>query len=600
MNIKREHVYFGSNPYSKAPIIMYSVTVDESELAVAKNVCFQMSEVFSQCYIDAKPEEGATEMYVGSVLSNIVKFLINDNNGCITSSGVSSTADSNGVLIWVDFHYLRISTLAMKSVLSIFQLLMTGKAMQCDEVQRTLKFFQASCQKAHPRKTPFFDIAQEDKIPMSPYPSIFNAWQFGWGKKSRVFVSASPMEDSYHGVRTSLDKAISLRMLRDIGVPTAKSVVINKKEELKRAGETIGYPCVVKPIRGTQGKGVTANIQNYNELQLAYDHAKGSLYGKNPLLIEAFVEGDVYRIMIADGEMIGAILRKPSYVVGNGRSTLKELIYKLNKQREALNTAPAQLMPVKIDAALMVHLKKSGVSLDDVINNSETVTLNSVAAHSSGAIVDNVTNLLHPDNIVMFQLIAQASSIANLGIDYITKNISKPFNETKGVVIEYNHHPSLSAAVFSSNPKDAVRSILNVGSGRIPAVFLVLDAESMRQAESFFIQNIKDSSIGWVCADKAYIGQVLLSIGDATGWMPVKILLRNKTVQKVVLVCTDVDMMEKGLPVDKADLICMHNVNLTEPWGSVITNASPVVKTYTDLNALFSFVLNHLEARHNS
>lgn len=588
MQIKEEQFFFGPNLYSKAPVIVYSLNVSEFEIAAAEKACVQIVEAFPQCFTSTIVNESTPNNYIGMVLSQLSKYFLNTNNASIQYAGV--TVNSESVLIWLEFHHLRISLLAMKTVWGVFQALMTEKDLNSNDVQAPINFFRKFCANKQPRRSPFFELSRVDNIPMTPCLSVFNAWQFGWGKNSRVFSDSAPMEDSYQGVKVSLNKVLSLKMLKDIGLPIAKSIVISKEQEFSKAEELIGYPCVVKPIKGTHGAGITINIKNRKELQIAYDFAKRSAFGQNPILIESFVEGEDHRIHIYNGKFLGAIQRRASHVVGDGRLTLKDLIFKLNTER--LETS--LLKTIQLDDALRLHINKLGASLTDIIEKNKIITLSSVANYSAGGVVEDVTDLVHPHNIQMAELIAQASGIVNLGVDYMTTDIGLPYHQAGGAVIEFNHHADLKLFNFLPKPKRMLRQVLNIGSGRVPVVVVILSELELASAQKYYNENIEEASVGWASADTAYIGALPLKIQENSGWESVKILFRNKSVAKALIVCSDNQIMEKGLPVDKADCICMHEVNLSPAWHEVVKSATAKVKTFNDSKGLLDFTLREM------
>ena len=581
-------IFFGSNPYSSAPVIIYKINIDKRTYFNAKKACLQIINHFPECFSDMNLSNLEPKIYIGTVLSEFSKYLINDNNGYVKSSGV--TINDGLILIWVEFHYPQLTNKAIKLVLEIFQLLMRGDVLSDRYIKNLLNSFNKFCYKFHAESTPFFEISKDDDIPMMPYGRN-GYWQFGWGKLSIIFMKSSSMEDSYYGVKDSMNKEISIDILRGIGLSTAKSIVIDKIIELENAVKSIGYPCVIKPIRGTHGEGITSNIKNYNELKIAYKHAKKSYYGHNPILVEAFIQGDDYRIMVANGQFLGAVKRRPSYVIGNGKLTLKELIYNLNEVRADFKLNPNHLKLIPIDDFLVTHLNRQRISLDDVIEKDKVITLSSIANYSSGGIVEDVTDLVHPQIKHMSELIAQSSGIATLGVDYITTDISKPYYEVDGAITEYNHLPSSGLVSFLANPKDSLRKILNIGSGRIPVVVAIIDSSRITQAQNWCKKNIQDKTVGWACVDDVYIGQLPLQVTDTSGWEIAKILLRNKTVEKALFICSDEEIMIKGLPVDKAEYIFINDINLTYEWDKVINKSAKKVKMFSDIESLLSFAL---------
>ena len=591
MQLFNSKIFYGPNPYTNSPIVIYNIKIDDSAYLIVKKACLHIINLFPECYASIDFNNQEPKIYVATVLSLLAKHLINRNNGCVQNSGI--TTHCEGFFIWVGFHHLQVTDQAIQLVLKILHMLIEENKFTNNDIKTLLNSFSNMCKQYYSSDTELIQAAQTFDIPIFPHSINSNYWQFGWGKNSRIFYSASSMQDSYHGVKHSMNKITSKEILKSIGIPTAKSTLITEIKQLANAVKSIGYPCVVKPIRGTQGIGITSNIQNYNELQSAYKYAKQSKFGQNHIMIESFIQGHDYRIMIANGKFHGALERKPSHVIGTGESTLKELIITLNKTRVNPKLNPNRLKPVVINDFVITHLSKQLISLESIIEKDRIVTLSNIASYSTGGIVEDVTSLVHPQIIQMAELIAQTSNIATLGVDYITTDISKPYYETDGAVTEYNHLPSLKLTYFLQNTKDILNNILNIGSGRIPLVIAIINTSKISQVQNWCKKNIHDQAAGWVCAESVYVGQLPLQVTETTGWNGVRMLLRNKTIQKMFIICSDEETMEKGLPVDKTDCICMHDANLTSEWENVIDKSTSQVRKFTDIENLLSFMYSY-------
>ena len=194
------------------------------------------------------------------------------------------------------------------------------------------------------------------------------------------------MEDSYRGVDISMDKSYSKELLEGIGIPIAKSLIVHSRDQLEVASKTIGFPCVIKPVRGTQGNGITANIQDFNELKNAFIHAKKSTFGKTSIMLESFIQGDDYRLMVANGKFVGVVQRRPSFIVGDGQSSIEKLIHELNQTRKKFKHNSANLKQVPTNNALIMHLTKQNVTINTILERNEKITLSSLGNYSPGVL----------------------------------------------------------------------------------------------------------------------------------------------------------------------------------------------------------------------
>lgn len=219
---------------------------------------------------------------------------------------------------------------------------------------------------------------------------------------------------------------------------------------------------VVKPCFGTtSGKGVTVSIRNMRDLDRAIFTAL--LYDKH-YLIEDFIEGHHFRLLFFKGKMIGALKRLPANVKGDGVNNINELI-KLNNDRRSEDKSDLALYPIIFDNEVMQTLKNNNMSLDYIPNKNEKVYVKSIANFNSGGEVEDVSNIVNKNVIDYCEKLIKIMNISLAGIDIITKDITKPLNETGGVVNEVNTSPSLEIHYKVRNQnerKDVSKEILKL------------------------------------------------------------------------------------------------------------------------------------------
>lgn len=197
---------------------------------------------------------------------------------------------------------------------------------------------------------------------------------------------------------------------------------------------------VVKPCYGTSsGKGVTVGISTLKDLNRAINNA---LLYDSSFLLEDFIEGDNFRLLFLFGEMISAIKRIPASVIGNGRSTISELILQENVKRE--NSDPDKaLWPISLDNEVIQKLKNNGLSLKAVPPRGELISLKSVANFNAGGTTEEISTMVHSEIIKECRNVANILQVNLAGIDLITQDISRPLSETGGVINEVNTSPGI-------------------------------------------------------------------------------------------------------------------------------------------------------------
>ena len=87
-------------------------------------------------------------------------------------------------------------------------------------------------------------------------------------------------------------KAIRDLAAKELGLKTAKYYYAKSLEELKEAAEKIGFPCVVKPLMSSSGKGQSL-VKSAAELEHAWEYGcNGSRGDIRELIIEEFIKFD--------------------------------------------------------------------------------------------------------------------------------------------------------------------------------------------------------------------------------------------------------------------------------------------------------------------
>jgi phosphoribosylglycinamide formyltransferase 2 len=78
----------------------------------------------------------------------------------------------------------------------------------------------------------------------------------------------------------------------ELGLPTAPYAFARTTEELRSAAATIGFPCVVKPIMSSSGKGQSV-VPTADELDAAWTYAMDGARGvSDTVIIEGFIDFD--------------------------------------------------------------------------------------------------------------------------------------------------------------------------------------------------------------------------------------------------------------------------------------------------------------------
>lgn len=202
-----------------------------------------------------------------------------------------------------------------------------------------------------------------------------------------------------------------------------------------RYAKALGFPVIVKPNSGTQGIGV-ALVHTKKEFYRAMRAVFG---GDRVALVQRPYAGRDYRIVILDGDVISAYERIPLSVIGDGRSTIRRLIAR--KQREFARTGrDTRIKPE--DPRIRAKLAHAGLSLDSAPARGARVFLLDNANLSSGGDAIDVTGNIHPAWKKLAADLTREMGLRLCGVDVLTE---KPLDQKprRFVVLEINAAPGL-------------------------------------------------------------------------------------------------------------------------------------------------------------
>lgn len=240
------------------------------------------------------------------------------------------------------------------------------------------------------------------------------------------------------------DKRLTRRLVAESGIAVPKGRLATFDEHDHEFLAEVG-DVVVKPTRGEQGKGITVGVSSAEELDAALARARE----EHPhVLIEQRAEGDDLRLVVIDGKVVAAALRKPAEVVGTGHHTVRELIEAQSRRRAAATGGESR---IPIDAVTESTVTEAGWSFDDVLPEGQRLRVRRTANLHQGGTIHDVTAKVHPHLCDVAVRAAHAIGIPVTGIDLLVPDVTEPeyvfieANERPGLA---NHEPQPTAKAF--------------------------------------------------------------------------------------------------------------------------------------------------------
>jgi len=313
-------------------------------------------------------------------------------------------------------------------------------------------------------------VARKHDIPVCQFSPGSNVWMYGHGAASYRFIRSVCQDESLIGVHLVRDKVHTHRLMHRLGFPSLEFGVVDTPHLAREVARQIGYPVVAKPTDSEGGLGVTVAIASDQELDTAFAFARSkSRIGM--VQIEKFIHGDQHRLSVFGGKFKRATQLSAAHIVGDGVSTVEQLIKAENKRRIDEDAAVQSVLQLEIDSAMIEMLAKQGYGLNDSPPQNVRLQLRQISNIKAGGKLRDVTNLIHPDNIKMAEAIARILSLDGAGIDFITPDISICWRDIKCAILEVNSPPGLSTDYLAE--KVILEKFPPGRNGRVPSILVI-------------------------------------------------------------------------------------------------------------------------------
>jgi cyanophycin synthetase len=395
--------------------------------------------------------------------------------------------------------------------------------------------------------------------------------QFGWGAKQRRIQAAEVDTTSAIAESIAQDKALTKSLLHAAGVPVPLGKPATTLEQAWQIAQEVGLPVVVKPQDGNQGKGVSVNISDRTTFDKAY--ATALRYGV--VMVEKFLPGHDYRLLVVGNKLVAASRREPPLVVGDGKHTVRQLVDLVNADPRRGDGHATSLTKIRFDDIAIGRLHEQDLQPESIPVKGRRVLLRNNANLSTGGTATDVTDDVHPEVASRAIEAAQMVGLDICGVDVVCESIQRPLEEQNGGIVEVNAAPGLRMHISPSYGKgrDVGKAVIehmyaSGDIGRVPVV--AVTGTNGKTTTVRLIAHLLRSQglrVGMTNTDGVYVNGRQTDSGDCSGPRSARNVLMHPEMDAAVFETARGGLLREGLAFDRCQVAVVTNLGTGDHLG---------------------------------
>lgn len=269
-------------------------------------------------------------------------------------------------------------------------------------------------------------------------------------------------KDSYITVLMMENKVVTKKILQKNGIRVPNGdEYFSLEEALNKACKYVNKAIVVKPKSTNFGLGISIFKEGSKEedikeaFKLAFKH-------DNTVLVEEFIRGREYRFLVVGDKVPGILHRVPANVIGDGKSSIKELVEIKNKSSLRGKGYKTPLEKINLDDNARLFLKHLGKDFDYIPNKDEIVYLRENSNISTGGDSIDYTDLI-PQRFKDIAVESSKAVGANIcGVDMMIEDYKD--ENSNYAIIELNFNPAIHihSYPYKGKEREISKEILNI------------------------------------------------------------------------------------------------------------------------------------------
>ncbi len=580
IKIKRTQVYRGPNIWARMPVILFTTDIGELEQRPTNKIpgfYERLTELIPSLYDHGcslgrpggflqRMREGT---WMGHVLEHVALELQNLAGAEVARGKTRSTGERGVYSVVFQYQQEDVGLAAGELALRLLNHIIYGSEPDFDFVtELENKVIRTAERLAYgPSTGSIVNEAERRGIPVIRLDPKRSLVQLGHGIYQRRVWATVTSETSNIAVDVASNKELTNRLLQEVGIPVPRAATVRNVDDAVAAANRIGYPVVIKPLDGNHGRGVCINLKNDDEVRKFYQSALDE--SRNGIIVvETFVTGKDYRILVVNNEVVAVAERVPAHVIGDGEHTIEQLIEITNADPRRGVGHEKILTRISIDEQTMETLDRAGFKLTDVPAADVFVQLKQTGNMSTGGTSIDRTDDIHPDNA---QIARQAAMVVGLdvaGIDFIASDIAQSVRQRGGAIVEVNAGPGFRMHTHPTDghPRHVGRAVVDMlfpsgAKSRVPIVAVTgTNGKTTTTRIIAHIMKTAGQKVGMTTTDGIYINGTQILSGDMSGPTSAKMVLKNPTIDYAVLETARGGILRSGLGFDRCDIAVVTNI----------------------------------------
>lgn len=570
MNVSRIRALRGPNLWSRHTALEAIVACTEAECAIDRLPGFEprVRSLF--------PAIGALRPggYVGPVsLAHVLEsaaLALQANAGCpVTFSHTAATLEPGVYQTVIEYSEEAVGRLALELAQALVFAALGETGFDVDAAIAQLRDLDED-ERIGPSTGAIVDAAVARGI---PYRRLTRGSlvQFGWGSRQRRIQAAELDATSAVSESIAQDKDLTKKLLLAAGVPVPTGRPVIDADDAWAAALEIGLPVVLKPLDGNQGKGVTVNIVTRDHLDIAFRAA--AEYGE--VLVEKFLPGNDFRLLVVGNKLVAASRREPPQVLGDGLHTVRELVDIVNQDPRRGEGHATSLTKIRFDEIAVARLAVQDLTPESIPARGRRVILRNNANLSTGGTATDVTGDVHPEVAARAVAAAQMIGLDICGVDVVCESVLRPLEAQNGGVVEVNAAPGLRMHLSPSYGKGRavggamINELFAHGDdGRVPVV--AVTGTNGKTTVTRLIAHLLTASglrCGMTNTDGVYVDGRQTDSGDCSGPKSARNVLMHPDVDAAVFEVARGGVLREGLGFDRCQVAVVTNVGSGDHLG---------------------------------